>query len=394
MDIIIVGAGAAGLVAGIEAAKNGANVTILEKNEKPGKKILASGNGRCNLTNVDQSKDAYRGENPDFAWNIINQFGHFDAMQFFTKIGVYTKNKNGYIYPYSEQAASVLEILLKEAEYLKIKIKTLEEVVKIKPLDEGFEVISKTWTYQGDKVIITAGSMASPQLGGSDSGYALAQALGQPLIKPLPALVALEGVGEYFARWSGVRMEGKVTLLVDNVPEVSSEGEIQFTDYGVSGIPIFDISRFATRAIDDGSQVIVVLDLMPDFTEEFLIGLLESRIENCPYKNLQESLVGLIPKKMIPIVANTDKTLREVATWIKCYPVLVKRAHSLLQAQVCSGGVDTKELNPQTLESKLVPGLYFAGEIVDVDGKCGGYNLQWAWSSGTIAGKNASQGEK
>ena len=388
MDLIIIGAGASGLIAGIEAARRGASVTILEKSEKIGKKILASGNGRCNLTNINQGAEFYRSDDANFAWGIIDKFNHFETMRYFTDMGIYTKNKNDYIYPYSEQAASVLEVLLMEAEYLKIKIKTREEVISIKKIYSGFKVATKTWKYNADKVIVSTGSPASLKMEIDKDDYKLVIGTGHALIKPLPALVALDGVGDYFHKWAGVRMDGAATLLVDEEPIITTRGELQFTDYGISGIPTFSLSRFAAKAIDEGQQAIVVLDLMPDFTMEFLVGMLAERMNNCPYKSLQEMLVGLLPKKMINIVAGNAKSLEELATWIKTFPILIKSAHSLEQAQVCSGGVSTTDLNPETLESKKVSGLYFTGEVVDVDGDCGGYNLQWAWSSGIVAARS------
>ena len=388
MELIIVGAGASGLIAGIEAARNGANVTILEKSEKIGRKILASGNGRCNLTNINQGEEYYRSDDTGFAWGIINQFNHFETMRYFTDMGIYTKNKNDYIYPFSEQAASVVEVLLMEAEHLKVKIKTREEVISVKKIYSGFVVKTKTWKYNADKVIVATGSPASLGLEIKEDDYKLAMKTGHSIIKPLPALVALDGVGDYFHKWAGVRMEGSATLLVDEEPIITTRGELQFTDYGISGIPTFSLSRFVVKAIDEGKQAIVVLDLMPDFTMEFLVGMLNERMNNCPYKSLSEMLIGLLPKKMISIVASSAKSLEELATWIKTFPILIKNAHSLEQAQICSGGVSTKDLNPETLESKTVSGLYFTGEVVDVDGDCGGYNLQWAWSSGIVAARS------
>lgn len=389
MEIIIIGAGASGLIAGIEAARKGANVTILEKSEKIGRKILVSGNGRCNLTNINQGEKYYRSDDANFAWGIINQFNHFETMRYFTDMGIYTKNKNDYIYPFSEQAASVVEVLLMEATYLKIKIKTQEEVESIKRIYSGFIVKTRTWKYNGDKVIVATGSPASLGIEIKDEDYHLVTSTGHELVKPLPALVALDGVGEYFHKWAGVRMDGAATLLVDEKPIITTRGELQFTDYGISGIPTFSLSRFAIKAIDKGKQAIVVLDLMPDFNADFLQGLLSERMNNCPYKSLSETLIGLLPKKIIPIVSGQVKSLEELVTWIKTFPILIKKAHSLEQAQVCSGGVSVTELNPETLESEKMPGLYFTGEVIDVDGDCGGYNLQWAWSSGVVAARSA-----
>ena len=390
MDIIIIGGGASGLVAGIEAAKNGATVTILEKNEKPGRKILASGNGRCNLTNIKQDQEYYRSDNPDFAWALISKANHFETMRFFTELGVFCKNKNDYIYPYSEQAASVLEVLLMALKHLKIKLKTCEEIKRITPLASGFKVKTKTWEYYADKVIIATGSKASPELGASGSGYTLAKELGHTIVKPLAALVGLDICGDV-PPWGGVRMTAAINLYQNDTLLTRAKGEIQFTDYGISGIPVFSVSRFAVRAIDEGQKVEARLDLMPDFTEEFLLGFLAERLVNCPYKSIKESLIGLLPKKMIPIIVRNTQSLDEIVQLVKHYPIIVKGAHSLTQAQVCSGGVSTSEINGNTLESQLVAGLYFAGEVIDVDGDCGGYNLQWAWSSGRIAGASSAK---
>lgn len=391
MNIIIIGGGASGLIAAIMAARNGATVTILEQNDKLGRKILASGNGRCNLTNTLQEPTCYRGECPPFAWNLIQDFGLSETLKFFTQLGIYTKNKNGWMYPYSEQASSVLELLLMEATHYKVKIKTQEEVVAILPVASGFDVTTTTWTYHGDKLILAAGSAASIVKGSGSSGYQLAKSLGHTIVKPLPALVALRGNGNYFAQWAGVRIDATATLFIDSKAHSMANGELQLTDYGISGIPIFQLSRFAVRALEQGARVTIVIDFMPDFTAESLTIFLESRLKNCPYKSLEESLIGLLPKKLIKVVSTGCQSMAELAAQLKQYQVIVKGAHSMEQAQVCSGGVDTQELDPQTLESKLIPGVYVTGELVDVDGQCGGYNLQWAWSSGAIAGFHSAK---
>ena len=391
MEIIVVGGGASGLMAAIQAAGCGAKVTILEQNEKPGKKILASGNGRCNMTNTLQEPLCYRGDHPEFAWALLKTFGLQETIRFFTQLGVYTKNKNGWIYPYSEQAAGVLEVLLMEAQHQKVKIKTNEEVTAVIPEENGFKVKTKTWTYQCDKVIIATGSPASSVKGSSGSGYVMAESMGHAVIRPLPALVSLKGVGNYFPRWAGVRMEGAATLLIEDEPCMTTKGELQFTDYGLSGIPIFQFSRFAVKGLAQEKQITVTLDFMPDFTEEALIIFLEKRMENCPYKSMEASLIGLLPKKLIPLVYTEFSSITELAGRLKRYPLWIKAAHSMEQAQVCCGGVDTNQIEPASMESKLIPGLYFTGEVVDVDGDCGGYNLQWAWSSGAVAGIHAAE---
>lgn len=393
MNIIIIGGGAAGLMAAVTAARCGAAVTVLDRNDKPGRKLLASGNGRCNLTNVTQDPSRYRGEHPEFAWALISTFGLQETLRFFTKAGIYTKNKNGWIYPYSEQAASVLEVLRMEAEHHRVKVKTREEVVSVVPHEKGFEVATKTWKYTADKVIIAAGSPASAVAGSGDGGYQLAVSLGHSLVKPLPALVPLRCSGDYFTKWAGVRMECSAVLLVDNKEQQREKGEVQFTGYGLSGIPIFQFSRYAVRALDEGKTVSVTLDFMPEFTEDQLCGFLNSRLADCPYKSTEELLIGILPAKLIPVLCRDVGSHKELARQLKKYSVPVKSAHSLETAQVCSGGVNTMEVSAKTLESNLQQGVFFAGEILDVDGECGGYNLQWAWSSGAVAGAAAAVSE-
>ncbi|NCB91458.1 MAG: NAD(P)/FAD-dependent oxidoreductase [Clostridia bacterium] len=393
INIIVIGGGASGLMASIQAARNGAQVTILEHNERVGKKILATGNGRCNLTNVYQEASCYRGSSPEYAWEIIKKFPMPETIRFFSELGIYTKNRNGWMYPYSDQASSVLEVLEMEARHLKVKIKTLEEAVDIIKQGNRYQVVTKTWKYDCDRVVISCGSSASNVEGSSDSGYTLAKRLGHSLVEPMPALAALKGKENYFAKWAGTRMDGIVKLEIEGCIFKEERGEILFTDYGISGIAVFQISRYAVRAVGEGCHVNCHLDLMPDFSKEDLINLLKKRLSDCPYKTIQEMMVGLVPKKMIAVLAPAKISLEDVAENMKDWVISVKDAYSMKQAQICSGGVLTEELT-MDLESKLHPGIYFSGEVIDVDGPCGGYNLQWAWSSGAVAGISAANGSQ
>ncbi len=389
-NVVIIGGGASGLMSAIWAARCGANVTILEHNEKVGKKILATGNGRCNLTNRTQDAHFYRSSNPTFPWKIISQFPSEETMQFFEELGIYFKDKNGWIYPYTEQAASVTEVLELEARHRKVKIKSNEEVVSIEKNSNGFDVITQTWKYACDRVIIACGTNASSVEGSSDTGYQLAKNLGHTLVQPLPALCALKGKGNYFAKWAGTKMDTSLRLEINNSIYIEERGEVLLTDYGISGICVFQISRFAIRAIQEGKQVQCHLDFMPELSEKQLLHMLEQRRSTCPYKSTQELLIGLIPKKLIPLVVTKKCTDEMIVRQLKDWVLPIKEAYSIKQAQVCSGGVSTKELS-NSLESKLQPGIFFAGEVVDVDGPCGGYNLQWAWSSGAVAGKASAK---
>ena len=388
--VVIIGGGASGMMAAIQAARTGAAVTLLEHNEKPGKKILATGNGRCNLTNLVQEPSRYRSSQPDFPWKIITQYPLEDTLAFFSELGIYTKDRNGWVYPYSDQAAGVAQVLELEARHQKVKIKTTEEVTDILREDGQYLVKTATWQYPCDSVIISCGSSASNVEGSSTTGYELAEKLGHTVVKPLPSLCGIRGKDNYYAKWAGSRMDGRITLEIDGETVGEEQGEILFTEYGISGIGVFQLSRYAVRGTDEGKIATYHLDLMPQLTKEELVKLLLDRQQAGSYKNPQELLIGLLPRKMIDVLVKKTYEPEKIAERLKDWPVPVKGAYALQQAQICSGGVDPRELTEQ-LESRLHPGIYFTGEVIDVDGPCGGYNLQWAWSSGAVAGRAAAE---
>ena len=388
--VVIIGGGASGMMAAIQAARTGAAVTLLEHNEKPGKKILATGNGRCNLTNLVQEPSRYRSSQPDFPWKIITQYPLEDTLAFFSELGIYTKDRNGWVYPYSDQAAGVAQVLELEARHQKVKIKTTEEVTDILREDGQYLVKTATWQYPCDSVIISCGSSASNVEGSSTTGYELAEKLGHTVVKPLPSLCGIRGKDNYYAKWAGSRMDGRITLEIDGETVGEEQGEILFTEYGISGIGVFQLSRYAVRGTDEGKIATYHLDLMPQLTKEELVKLLLDRQQAGSYKNPQELLIGLLPRKMIDVLVKKTYEPKKIAERLKDWQVPVKGAYALQQAQICSGGVDPRELTEQ-LESRLHPGIYFTGEVIDVDGPCGGYNLQWAWSSGAVAGRAAAE---
>lgn len=388
--VVIIGGGASGMMAAIQAARTGAAVTLLEHNEKPGKKILATGNGRCNLTNLVQEPSRYRSSQPDFPWKIITQYPLEDTLAFFSELGIYTKDRNGWVYPYSDQAAGVAQVLELEARHQKVKIKTTEEVTDILREDGQYLVKTATWQYPCDSVIISCGSSASNVEGSSTTGYELAEKLGHTVVKPLPSLCGIRGKDNYYAKWAGSRMDGRITLETDGETVGEEQGEILFTEYGISGIGVFQLSRYAVRGTDEGKIATYHLDLMPQLTKEELVKLLLDRQQAGSYKNPQELLIGLLPRKMIDVLVKKTYEPEKIAERLKDWQVPVKGAYALQQAQICSGGVDPRELTEQ-LESRLHPGIYFTGELIDVDGPCGGYNLQWAWSSGAVAGRAAAE---
>lgn len=402
--VIIVGAGASGLMAAIAAANEGALVTVLEGMEKPGKKILATGNGRCNLTNLEQERsDRYRGASMDFITSVMENLPVTKTLDFFENIGLLLQNKGGYIYPYVNQASAVQEVLLTEARRLGVKIKCCEKVMRLEAGKgmPAWKVHTASWVYEGDAVILAAGSKAAPQTGSDGSGYDLAKQMGHRILPPMEALVPLKLREKWVRKASGVRMPVHAMLSIEDKKNYTEVGELQWTDYGISGIVIFQLSRYAVCALAEKKSVYMTLDLLPDFSEEVLMEHLKKKQQ---FGATDELLTGILPKKMIPVIcelsglktslkaaALTERQLQELLHQIKHMSVSVIGHKSFDAAQVCSGGVDTEQVDPSTLESKLKKGLYFAGELLDVDGICGGYNLQWAWSSGYTAGKAAAQ---
>lgn len=399
--VIIVGGGASGLMAGIMAARNKHKVTILEHKDKAGKKILATGNGKCNFTNRIQEKDCYRGNNEAFIWKALELFSVNETISFFEELGIYVKDRNGYLYPKSEQAASVAEVLLSELKYLGVTIENNVHVEKIVSSNKGFSVISNGKEYKADKVIVATGGQASPSLGSDGSGYELVKKLGHSIVKPLPALVQLKSNQKYFKTISGVRTIASIKLQANEKTIAKEEGEILFAAYGVSGIPVMQVSRYAAKALEDKKRVDLEVDFFPELSIETLMKELERRLKRIPNSTIEEAMVGLLNNKLMfilikesnipvdmPCMKVSKGKIKELASMLKCFSIPIAGTNTFEQAQVCAGGVDTREVNYSTMESKLVKGLYMCGEILDVDGTCGGYNLQWAWTSGAIAGRS------
>lgn len=401
--VVVIGGGAAGMMAAISAAEHGAQVLVLEHKDRVGKKILSTGNGRCNFTNLVQTPDCYRSENPQFPWKIIRQFDEKQTVTFFQTIGVYPKNRNGYLYPNSDQASAVLDALRMEMDRLGIEVRTETEVLEILPKKKRIMIRTGGEMVSADRVILAAGSKAAPVTGSDGSGYTLAKKLGHRIVPVLPALVQLRCRGKFFPGIAGVRIQGSVSLFVDGKNVCQDIGEIQLTQYGISGIPVFQVSRFAAEGLYQKREVKAVLNFMPQMTETEFLEFLMKRAQIRPKKTAEEFLTGLFHKKLITfwvkssripkekqIGAYSKEDMKRLARLIQKFEVDVEATNSFEQAQICCGGVATEEVREETLESCYVPGVYFAGEILDVDGICGGYNLQWAWSSGWVAGREAA----
>ena len=412
MKICIIGGGASGIVAAIAAARKGATVTVLEHKDKIGKKILATGNGRCNLTNLHMTPDCYRGDHLDIVNTVLDQFNEKDTITFFEKLGVMTKTRGDYIYPRTDQASVILDVLLKELNRLHVEMEADNHVISLEKTKKGFRIITRTKEneirkYYADKVILSSGGKASPALGSDGSGYDLAKSMGHTLSPVVPALVSLKGEGKYFSKIAGVRADAKVSLYVDDIESGSDTGELQLTNYGISGIPVFQISRYASKGLYRKKKVVVQIDFLPTISEEdFQQCLLQLRKERRD-DTAEEILTGIFHQKIIPVLLEhagircrtkiSSISCEGILQLVKCckaFPVRITAANSFEQAQVCAGGVRTDEVNPYTLESLYVPGFYLTGELLDIDGICGGYNLQWAWATGYLAGRDASRKEK
>lgn len=403
-QIAIIGGGVAGMTAAVFAAEAGAEVTVLEQKDRVGKKILSTGNGRCNFTNLYQTPECYRSDNPGFGWDVVRQFDARQIIAFFLKMGIYSKNRNGYLYPNSDQAASVLDAFRMECRRLNVRFLTDTKCLEIIPKSKGFRLKTNLGMLKADAVIVAAGSKAAPVTGSDGSGYTLAKKLGHHLIPVLPALVQLRCKENFYKAISGVRVQAKVSLYVGECLAAEDTGELQLTNYGISGIPVFQVSRFAAKALYEKKPVKAVINFMPDFEEETFLKFLKNRAQSRPDKTLDEFFIGLFHKKLAELWVKlsgiktgrkagslTAAELKKLAEVIQRFETVVEETNSYEQAQICCGGIDTREVDPFTMESLYVPGIYFAGEILDVDGICGGYNITFAVASGVAAGKGASK---
>lgn len=402
-NVIVIGGGASGIVAAIIARRNNSYVTLLERNDRIGKKLLVTGNGRCNYTNADMSLDYFHSSNKKCIENVLKIFDRDSTLDFFGRLGIMPKVEEGKIFPMSLQSSSVLDVLRYELERLNVNVVTGAYVTEISK-KKDFLIKTKTGeTFHADKVIIATGGMAMAVSGSDGNGYKFGKEFGHSINTPTPALVQLKLESDKLKAMDGVKFEGSANLYIDGELNRSEKGEILFTDYGVSGPPILQLSREAVRGISEKRNVQLELKLFDKSSEEFTNYLLK-RFSYMPTKTIELGLIGLINKKLIiPILKEIHLDKNKLVKELSKQDV-DKLAHILTdwrfkvigdkgwgQAQTTAGGILTQDINPETLESKKVKGLYFCGEILDVDGDCGGYNLQWAWSSGYVAGLNASK---
>ncbi len=399
MVIGIIGGGASGMAAAIAASQNReVKVILFERQARLGRKLQATGNGRCNLTNLHATPDRYHGEEPRFAAPALTRYDVQDTLNWFHHLGLYIVSEDsGRVYPYSDQANSVVDVLRFALERDNIEVKLAFEVEKVKKTEEGFLVKAAEESVLCDKLIIACGGLAGTKLGGSMSGYQLLHSFGHRYERLRPTLVQLKSPWRGCPQLKGVRANCHTRILHDDVLHLESTGEIQFTDYGLSGPVIFEVSRDTCRG--KGAWY-CRLDLLPEIREDALVEeLLRRRETNLPASELLTGIlhnrlgrvvtqeVGIAP--YVPISQLEERELSQVACAVKALDIPLTEPMGMDAAQVTAGGILTREFDENTMESRLVPGLYACGEVLDIDGDCGGYNLQWAWSSGRMAGAHA-----
>ena len=427
--IAIIGCGASGMMAAISAARAGKKVTILEHNDKPGRKLAVTGNGKCNLLNENREPGNYRSQDSRFVESVFAAFSAVDEIAFLREIGIPVRNKRGYYYPHSETAASVVAAFAEEMERLRVRVLYGAEVTKVSPLTADvngyrieYTIAQDSRQMYAESVIFACGGPAGDHLGAGDFGFRELRRLGLTVSEPHPALVPLLLSNKNAKTVSGVRLDAEVTIDTagesNDLPEAGSEkgissglglpktefGEVVWTDYGISGIPVMQLSRFAEEALSCGKKVLIRLNFLRDMSNEEALREVMRRTQEEAFseRDIEHAMDGLVPSKLMYVIlfragVSPQKPAREIT------PDEARRIHKELTdmtlpvtgtrpfayAQAARGGVSLSEINPDTCECVRFPGLYVTGELLDMDGNCGGYNLQWAFATGAIAGRNA-----
>ena len=404
-DIVIVGGGASGLIAAISSKKvnKDIRVAIIEKNDRIGKKLINTGNGRCNITNADITKEHYYSSNSDF-FNFFESFSLNDTEEFFGNLGVVFKTEeSGKIYPYSLQASSVLDALRYECEKLNVDVFCIERVKSAKKTGAKFLVVTDGDEYNSSALIIAAGGAASDKLGGSYDGYNILKSFGHKSTELYPSITAVKTKTDLIKALKGIKTDADVTL-VNGKQKKSMFGEILFTDYGLSGPPILQLSQML---MGKGNGAYFEIDFMPEYSYDDVVDLIQKRKNNVFEDKLEHLFIGMLNKRIGQCVIKsaglnlsdaasllTDKQISSVASKIKKFRLEVTGVRGFEYAQVTGGGIELNKFDCTTMQSLICNGLYSCGEVLDVTGDCGGFNLQWAWTSGYKAGQGAAKSVK
>lgn len=393
MKVLVIGGGASGMMAALTAAENPGNtVTLLERQNRLGRKLLATGNGRCNLSNLHADVTHYHGNDPDFVKYALEKFNVQNTIDFFQSLGLLTVSEpSGKIYPFSDHANSVVDVLRFALDRRGVDVRCSCEVLCVSKKARGYNVKTADESFFCDKLILACGGAAGSKLGGTDLGYKLLRSLGHSCTATSPSLVQLKTDTTHTRSLKGIRADAKLTLKKGGTALLENEGEVQFTDFGISGPAVFEISRFAQKGD------LLLLDLLRPMSEDALTEFLLYKQAMAPDTPLEDFLTGLLHNRLGRVILQqggwdlsqmaASLDCQKLSHLIKFFPITITGAMGLEQAQVTAGGIATSEFRADTLESRLNPGLFATGELLDIDGDCGGYNLQWAWSSGRLAGK-------
>lgn len=396
-NIVIIGGGASGMAAAITAAQNQEHhIFLLERQSRVGKKLTATGNGRCNLTNTDAAPEHYHGADTDFVRPALQAFPPKKVLHFFRALGLLTTQEyGGRVFPKSNHASSVLDVLRLGLEKPNITLLTDTAAEWIRREEDGFSVSYPGGTLHADRVIVACGGCAGSKLGGVMDGYHLLKALGHSRTPLHPALTQIRTVPDYPRTMKGIKVDGGVCIRRHKEILAQATGDILFTDTGVSGTAVFQISRLAS---DEGLEL--AIDFFPEFRENDLYLYLKERATGNPALSAEKLFTGALQSRVAQMLCKyskvtptasadslRDRDLRNLSKSSKNFVLPITGVSGFEAAQVTSGGMKTNEFDPETMESRLVPGLYACGEVLDVDGDCGGYNLQWAWASGLLAGE-------
>ena len=403
--ICVIGGGASGLTAAVCAARAGANVTVLEHMDRVGKKLLSTGNGRCNYTNASLSAERYFSGSPETVAAVLRRYPAERVVLFLESIGVVPFQKDGYYYPASGQAASVLSCFLAECAHRQVEIRCGVTVREIRRADSGFFVRTDETGMRCDALILACGGQAAPSSGSDGSGYALAESLGHTIRRPFPALTPLKAEPRRFKPLAGVRVRAEASLYIDGRFVRRDAGEVQFTEGGLSGIVVFQLSHLAVEAMRQKRKAEIRLNFLPDMSSSQAASFFARRRKELSYQELAQWGIGLFPKKLwmqmireaglpptLPVRRQEPAGMAQLQAMTLNYRVPLMGYFGFERAQVSAGGVDLAQVHSETMESCRAPGLYLCGELLDVDGLCGGYNLHWAWATGMTAAAAACRG--
>ena len=401
LSIAVIGGGAAGMAAALAAASRGAAVSVFERQARVGRKLSVTGNGRCNLTNLHAAPEHYHGEDPGFPLPALRRMDAAGTLGFFHSLGLLTAAEpDGRVYPLSNTAGSVVDVLRYALEAAGVRVETGCEVRSVQREKGGFRILTAAGPHPADRAVVACGGLAGERFGGTDLGYRLLKGLGHSCTPLGQGLVQLRSDSPCCRSLKGIRADARAQVSAGGALLAEAEGEVQFTEYGLSGPLIFELSRSALSV----PGAAVTLDLVRALPEEELRELLLARSRSTPALPLEDVFVGTVQNRIGRVLVRacgldlqravsslTGAEAALLARKAKSFSFSVTGGMGMPNAQVTVGGVRTSEFDPETLESRLCPGLYACGEVLDVDGDCGGYNLQWAWSSGALAGASAAE---